>query len=504
MKKIFIALTACLAALWSCNMDLKPLTSIAYDPNAPLIVTADNLTAFENGIMARFRATLGGDYDLVEEVMLDGFNAASAFGNRLGGVHRTDASFAANNQEMESIWAGYYIALKDYNILISSLDNVSADLAEDAAVVKGEALFFRAYTYLQLARHFGKAYDAATADKDLCVPLVLVYDQLAKPARETVAKVYEQIGKDLDNAAALLADVKGAPGAIYPTIDCVNALKARYFLDIKDYENAQLAAEAVINSSAGYAISSTAEEMEKEYSNDAGKEAIFQAYVRISSEMPNSKRIFTYNTKNADQVEVYGPDFLPTNKLVNAYSDTDLRKIAWFTDSKHPVEYNKRQYNGQFYVFIKFEGNPALTNSVLNGSNAPKPFKIGEMYLIAAESALLKPSSDAAAAASYLNTLQTKRGAATTAATLDAIKDEWFKETVGDGLRLSCLKRWGEGYAARAAQPGAVASAVLMSGEYYEQRSFSADERELVWPIPTYELRVNGNLIQNDGYAKAQ
>jgi len=502
MKKLYIAISACLTLLWSCNLDLKPTTSIAYDPNGQLIETADNLKAFENGILARFRATLGGNYDLVEEVMMDGFNATSSFGNRYGDVHRANNTFDATNSYITSIWAGYYTAIKDYNILIASLDNVPAGLEKEAFIVQGEAYFFRAYTYLQLARHFGKAYSSSTAATDLCVPLVLVYDQLDKPARATVAQVYGQIIDDLNAAAERLAGVPGVIGSIKPTIDAVNAVKARAYLDMNNYPKALEAAEEVIFSEAEYEIASTAEEMEDEYTNDKGKEPIMQPYVRISSEMPNRKEFFTYNSQNSEKVEVYGPDYLPSKKLVDSYDNSDLRLAAWFTDSKHPVEFNRVSYSGQFQVFIKFEGNPALTNSLLNGANAPKPFKIGEMYLIAAEAAL--GDNNPTDAKFYLNALQESRCTAQTEATLENIKKEWFKETVGDGLRMSCLKRWGEGYSARAAQAGAISAAVLMTGEYYEQRSMDAKDRAFVWPIPNYELKVNNNLIQNDGYTVSQ
>lgn len=501
MKKIYSILSVCVAAVLfaSCDMNLTPKTSISYDPDGQLIQTSANLTAFETGILARFRSMVSGDYEQVEEVMMDGFNATISFGNRYGDVHRSNNTFNSSNSYIEGIWAGYYTALKDYNILIAALDNVPEELKEAAAVVQGEAYFFRAYTYLQLARHWGKAY-SSTASTDLCVPLVLKYDQLEKPERATVEAVYAAIGEDLEKAEELLADVPGALRSPKPTIDAVYALQARYYLDIKDYDKALERAQKVIESSAGYAISSTAEEMTAEFTDDKGKEAIFQVYVNISGEMPNSKRFFTYNNQNAEKVEVYGPDYLPSKVLLDSYSEGDLRKAAWFTDSKHPVEFNSVPYTGLFSVFIKFEGNPTLTTSLLNGSNAPKPLKIGEMYLIAAEAAL-QGSAGAGTAAQYLNELQSKRKALRSDATMENIKKEWFRETVGEGLRLSCLKRWGDGFGARAAQEGALRSNIVMTGEYYEQRSMTATDRAFVWPIPNYEMKVNTNLKQNDGYA---
>ena len=85
---------------------------------------------------------------------------------------------------------------------------------------------------------------------------------------------------------------------------------------------------------------------------------------------------------------------------------------------------------------------------------------------------------------------------------MENIKKEWFKETVGEGLRFSCVKRWGEGFAVRT--PQAEAKNLIMSGDYYEKRALSADSYFLNWPVPAYEIQLNKNLIQNAGYTTAE
>ena len=97
---------------------------------------------------------------------------------------------------------------------------------------------------------------------------------------------------------------------------------------------------------------------------------------------------------------------------------------------------NGSYYQGAFYVFVKYQGNTALNASeVIDGHIAPKPFALPEMYLVAAEAAF--KANKKLQAMSKLTTLQSKRGATPTASiTLEAIQKEWFRETVGDGLRL--------------------------------------------------------------------
>ena len=493
LKTIAISVSA-VAVLASCDLNLVPIDSITYEEGGQLIQTEANLTALENGVLHSFRALQMGKYSLTSDLMMDGFNATLDYGNNYGGVHRVTADdFNSGDYDVRDYWMNNYIALKNYNILIAAAETANEDLKDKVNVVLGEALFCRAMSYLNLARHFGKAYNSATAATDLCVPLVLVYDQLEKPSRATVAEVYAQIKADLDKAATLLANVKGSARAEKPTIDAVNALYARYYIDLGDYANAAAYAHKVIDTK-NYKLSSTAKEMEDEFVNDNGKEPIYQVYTNLSSEGSNSLREYTFTTSDTQFNQVFKPYYIPTQKLIDSYDAGDLRLAAWF-DNSEAVQINGSYYQGDFYVFTKYWGNPALTSNLRNGRQAPKPLMIAEMYLIAAEAEL---TSNAAAAKADLNTLQAARGARTTDATLENIQKEWFRETVGDGLRMVTMKRWGLGYDGRPAQPGAVNA--LNLGTNYDQKVLPASDHHFCWPVPADEMNINKNLVQNPGY----
>lgn len=497
--KYTLAAGAAVSIFASCDLDLTPTTSIAYEEGGRLFISANDIKSFENGIMASYRALQYGDYTQTSESQTDYFNATVEYGNNYGSTHRCDASFTPGTYEPMYLWRDHYTAIKNYNIVIANADNVEASLRASARVLKGEAYFLRASSYIILARHFAKAYNPSSADNDLCVPLVLKYDQLEKPARATNKAVYEQIKTDLDSAAVLLAGVKGAVRAQKPTIDAVNALYARYYLDVQNYTEAAKAAESVINSAAGYALASTPEEMAAEYTDDKGKEPIIQLYASIS-EGARANSMYTYVSNSQDVGKYFSPYFLPTKALIDSYNATDLRLSTWYTNDLYPVRSSGSYYTG-VYVLIKYLDNPALhSGSVETGAHAAKPLLISEMYLIAAE-AYAKAGNSAKATAS-LNVLQDKRMAAATSGTMENIKKEWFKETVGEGLRFSCVKRWGEGFAVRT--PQAEAKNLIMSGDYYEKRALSADSYFLNWPVPAYEIQLNKNLIQNAGYTTAE
>lgn len=504
MKRIlkYISAGAILASAVSCNMDLVPNNAITYQPGQQIITSESDLTGFEANIMACFRALDYGDFDLTPDLMVDYFNAMSDYGNNYGPVHTLDANFTSGDYNVQDNWRYPYAYIKNFNIFIEGAKTVPDGLQEDAAVARGEAFLARAFAYMHLARHFGPAYSDETLD-ELCVPLVTVYDQNARPERATVAEVYGQIKKDLDSAAVLLADIPGEARAERPTIDAVNAMYARYYLDTRDYANAAASAMTVINSGI-YALSSTSAQMEAEWLNDEGTEPIMQFYASVS-EGVGTHSAYTQMKMDSNKGLYYQPFYIPSQKLIDAYDEGDLRFEQWFDGGDYPSYHNAIWYNDgehDYYVFKKYYGNPALTTSnTPTSGHAVKPLLISEMYLIAAEAYF--ENGQASEAKTVLNALQTQRGAATTAATAETIHDEWYRETVGEGLRFSCLKRWGEGFDGRPAQPGAANVVMSTPASSFTDKALEADDYHFLWPIPTYEMQTNLNLKQNPGYGSS-
>lgn len=491
--------------LLSCDMNLVPTNSIVYDEDKPLFVSENDVASFQNGVLASYRSVQYGSYNYTSDLMCDGFNAVRGYGNNYGIVHKADDSFTPSNQEVEGIWANHYSAIKNYNIAIAGADNVTEDLVASANMLKGIALFCRASSYLYLARHWGPAYDPATAGTDPCVPLILVYDQLEKPSRATVQDVYDQILADLDEAETLLAEVPGAVRSQVPTVDAVLALKARYYLDVQEYADAADAAMTVIESAAGYALANTAETMLAEYTNETGTEAIIQCY---ASKAEGLKGMTYYTLVGIDDnTKYFSPYYIPTKALVSAYDANDLRLSTWYclTDETfapeavtppYPLKVEGSYYGG-IYVFSKYRGNPELYDGLVeNGAHHAKTLMLGEMYLIAAEA--YAQDGDAAAAKKVLNQLQSARKATPTEGTMENIKKEWFKETAGEGLRLSCIKRWGDGLGVRTEQDGA--EYLVMNTVGFVDRTLAPESHVFNWPIPTYEIQITPSLGQNPGY----
>lgn len=526
-----------LMAFTSCDLEEMPTTDIGFDNNEEAVINGTNIQQFENGLYSAFRATQYGVYSLVPDLICDGFNETVNSGNFYGPVHRTDASFTASDQDVESIWSGYYGYMVDYNNLINDgyvKEQEAAFMADDADFASvdayairalGVAHFFRAYTYMQLARLFAKDYEPSTAATDLCVPLVLKYDQEEKPARATVQQVYDQIKKDLDAAntyftklttvtvelinAGIVTSASNPyyqcyltlndtqPGSPNVNVNTVYALYARYYLDTHDYPMAAQYAKSLLGHK--YALANSEEAMEYEYVYDEGTEPIFQMEASLAENGSGTNSAYI-NGSSYPYVPTgfyLAPYYMPSGKLLALYESTDRRLAQWF-DFDNYFRYGSSLATG-IPIFVKYYGDPnaGLNNSIVpNGRQHVKPFMIGEMYLILAEASL--QANDPTTAAQALNELQTKRGATPTAATMENIQDEWFKETVGEGLRYSCMKRWHIGFSGRpAVYPG---EGIVPEGTSNTQKEMPADDDHWLLPIPAYERQLNDNLVQNPGY----
>jgi hypothetical protein len=504
----------------SCDLNLTPTTNITYEEGTALLLTKRDIAEFQNGVIASYRGLHYGSYYQTVEVMSECFNATVDFGNNYGFVHRLGSGFLASDDYTTNIWANHYGAIKNYNIALEQCEMVTdEELLPATDLLKGITLFCRASSYLTLARHFSADYDPATAATELSVPLILVYDQLHKPVRATLQEVYDQIITDLDEAEELLAaaaengpivlnnnptegtvDLNGQPKAPAPTVDAVKALKARYYLDIHEYEDAASYAEEVIGSEAGYALSASLQEMNNEFMSDTGNESLIRLYAS-KSEGAVGCTLYTGVQSTKEEGKFFQPTFIPSQTIINAYNNSDLRKQVWFPVDMYPVKSQGTLYSG-IAMFTKYIGNPTLqSGDNEDGAHYCKPLMLAEMYLIAAEAYAM--AGDDSAAEAILGELRTARkaGAGEAGDIMEEIKLEWLRETVGDGQRINCIKRWGDGLPARPAQNAAKDIVMSTPESDYTGRTVAADAHTLVWPIPSYEIKISPALIQNPGYS---
>ncbi len=240
--------------------------------------------------MAQFRNRIGGNFAIPQEIMADCFNAQANWGNSAPGLHGW-LELNASSGNLASCYQMYYSTLKNVNFTIENYHKVKETLKEkydktddedEKAELKGQmddidlfigtACFARAYYYYNFLLRFGIPYNAATADTDLGVPLVTTYDVSSRVTRNTVQECYDQIFKDLELAEKELVVRKPHAENSEFTVDAVKALKARVYLERKEYDKAYATAMELIQSGTYPLVEPTKEAFEDMWVHDTSSE----------------------------------------------------------------------------------------------------------------------------------------------------------------------------------------------------------------------------------------
>jgi starch-binding outer membrane protein, SusD/RagB family len=502
MKKIIqnmLILAGVMIGFSSCEkkLDLYPFDRIELSQSFQTIKDAQ---AYDNVMFSGLRGRLYGIYTISQDVQADQLNATLDFGNRNGNPHRWGTSFLSDDYTIRDTWQGYYFTLKNVNAAIEGYPNIVAATPADQALLdryKGNAFMSRAYIYSELIIRWGKAYNPATAATDLGVPLELKYNPTSQPKRATVKAVYDQILSDLTQAKTLLAGIPGAKGSTRFTIHSVKALEARVKLNMQDWAGAKAAADEVINS-AVYPLYTTAAGLLSMWKDDLTQEVIQQAFVSKPNELANTNSIYLGFIPASGK---FGPDFLPSQWVVDKYDNADLRKNVYFAQKNC---YIQGADFPNIWVVNKYQGNPLLfTAANTNYQHAPKIFRVAELILISAEAGARQGGTNEPPALIRLNSLRTARGLAplvglTGAALLNEVKEERFRELAFEGFRLFDLKRWNEGFT----RSGAQNLNMVQVGANYNTLSIPANDPKFVWGIPANDMTANPSLAgqQNPGW----
>ncbi len=149
-----------------------------------------------------------------------------------------DFVYANNNSLTKAYWSHNYKIIYQCNSVIDAIE--TEGFTDEASLRnKGEALFFRAYTYFNLVRAFGE------------VPLVnfkILDAAEANIAKTTVEKIYEQIDADLTEATKLLPKDWPATYIGRLTWGAARALHARTYMMRNDWNKMYTASTDIINS----------------------------------------------------------------------------------------------------------------------------------------------------------------------------------------------------------------------------------------------------------------
>lgn len=327
----------------------------------------------------------------------------------------------------------YYVIIGNANMILANIANAEGS-ESDKAAIRGQALAYRAWAYFQMVQLFGERYVPGGQNNSLAVPLVLEPKDTPTP-RNTVAEVYVQINKDIDEAIAALEGYKGANKS-HLTVNTAQGIKARIALVQGDWATAATAARAART---GYTLMNNDQYLAG-FNNYDNPEWIWASRIQ-SDQTSYFYSFFAYMSANYSSTVIRTSPKSISSTLYNTISETDVRKGVWDPTGKDvsfptPTTTSIRAP----YMSRKFRvADPSL-------SIGDVPYmRAAEMYLIEAEA--LARSGDNAGAAQALYTLAVNRdpeyvlSTTTGEALINEILLQRRVELWGEGFRFYDLKR---------------------------------------------------------------
>ena len=483
IKKILVLATL-VFAVTSCDLDEYPQSS--FNEERIDWTSVAQYSKLRTGVYGLYKGLNGGSYTTTSDLQSDLFNATTNFGNAGGDLHRWD--FTSSQFEIEKIWKFNYKLIGNINVVLNNIEKAEPVTENEVVFIQnmeGELHLLRAIAYHTLALRFAKDYNKATADKDLGLPLVQVFDESLKPSRGTVAETYLLIEQDIAKAQELIK-APAKSDVDYLTQGVVHAFAARVALSMQAYEEAIAYAQKVVDA---YPLVEAAS-FQAMWSEDSSSEIIFKNFAS-ADEAPNSFSLYLAYQSNTKR---YNPSFVPTQYVVDLFEENDVRKDVFLR--KEPIQAGDIKVD-DVYMLSKYPGNTSLETSKYQYRNMYKPFRVAEQYLILAEA--YYQLKDEQKAVEWLNKLREARGAAAIKvkgeALFTAIQDEWVREFVGEGMRLDQLKRWGVEMNRKANKPQN--SQILESGSTYTDLVIPAGHYKFVWEVPFHDIDSNSNIELN-------
>lgn len=386
-----------------------------------------------------------------------------------------------------SIWRNGYNVITNANNILYYGEPLYESYPHNKAeidMIFAQAIFARALVTFNLCQVYGQSYIYTSDASHLGVPVVTWvpgFDDVI--ARSTVAQVYTQVLKDLDEAIALFAESKQPESVYFASALACKALKARVYLHKGDWANAAAMAEEVMGE-----VKLTPRDkyvdMFRNAASVVGDETIFRLNFYDTSSSMNS---LCDPSRSNYKVE-------PAKKLIDLFEQGDVRAqlLTYIPESVESETMTRPSYNAFCkycaYKSITDERNRRTDLFVLRGS---------EMYLIHAEALCCRTNPDLVGAANDIKALQAramgKKVEEITLTYKDAdellkiIEDERVRELNMEGHRLFDITRLGHD---------------LVRGESSSStmKSLSWPDYRFALPICQMEMDTNEAMVQNDGY----
>lgn len=401
----------------------------------------------------------------------------------------------SDNPYLGTYWNSHYRGIANANVAIEKIPGIEM-AADSQNRLLGEARFLRAYYYYNLVRIFGE------------VPLILesldITSEQLFPEKASVATIYDSIVEDLK-----VAETSGLPFTDQSgraSLAAVKALLADVYLTMAGYpigggdeyyNLAKVKAEEVIQSGEFYLFDSYSD-LRNEETENLGEHIFMVQYDKNILNRNGFQQLFTPNNRGISLYSSETGMIFPIEEFVESYEPGDKRteeKQFYYREFSLATDRNTVVDLNGWHIYKWFDP-VAHTETALSGLNWPL-YRYAEVLLIYAES---ENEINGPTQAAYDAVNQIRNRAELPE--LVGLTQEAFREVIWKEKwhELSYEnKTWFDMVRLR--------KAFDLETETFDDfvdHSFIygpvLSERELLFPIPTAEIRNNENLSQNPGY----
>lgn len=252
-----------------------------------------------------------------------------------------------NNQSPD--WNSPFTVIEYANLVLEGLGKINPN-QNGYNNLMGQAYFYRAFAYLNLSQIFCKPYNPETAQADLGLPIRSSSDVNTVEKRSNLEDLYAQIISDAQMALEYLDE---SPEYIQRSSKpAANALLARTYLLMEDYEKALLYSDALLQVKAELNDFNNPSEVSHSYTYkfpDQGRnnpEIIFFAFgdaasMRFAMAWP-------------------GNPVSASTELYTLYEDNDLRKEFFFENTNDRIKFVSTYSGWGAYAFGGLATNEIL------------------------------------------------------------------------------------------------------------------------------------------------
>lgn len=400
----------------------------------------------------------------------------------------------SDNGYGQTIWTSYYRGIANANLAIAKIPTISMNEVTQKKLI-GEAKFMRAYYYFNLVRIFGN------------IPLITEpIDLSSKELYASPAKpedIYNLIVKDLTEAessglANIDATGRASMGAVKSLLSSVYLTMAGFPLQkgTQYYKLAADKAKEVIDSKA-FSLFPSYNDLHDPAKKNIGENIFmtqFSPFIMPSSWqvsiVPYNRGISLYSSETGG--------IFAQEDFVKAYEPNDKRareKEFYYTKYSLRADRSKTLELGDYYIYKHFD-DVANLSTTSSGLNWPI-MRLAEVLLIYAE-ASNEVEGPNALAYEAVNRIR-KRAELPD---LSGLSKDQFREAIWreKWFELSFEnKTWFDMVRIRKAFNVKTRQFENFVGHKFVYGP-TLKERELLFPIPTAEIRNNSNLVQNPGY----